>query len=80
MTRLNVILTDDLGDWAEARAAKDGYSDPADYVRDVVRHERDYHDKLTRLHEALDEGLASPEVDDTIKDIIADGLKRHAAR
>lgn len=59
MAQVNVALPQDLSDWAQARAAQDGYADPADYVRDVVRREREHEEKLARLRAAIDEGLAS---------------------
>jgi antitoxin ParD1/3/4 len=80
MAQVNVVLPQDLSDWAQARATQGGYADPADYVRDVVRREREHEDKLARLQTAIEEGLASPEVDATIEDIIAEGLTRHASR
>lgn len=56
MTRLNLSLPDDLGDWAAARAARGGYGDPADYVGELVRREREYEEKLARLQAAIDDG------------------------
>lgn len=79
MTRFNVSLPDDLGDWATARAAQGGYGDPADYVGELVRRERDHEEKRARLRAAIDEGLASPEVDTTIEDIIAERRGAQAA-
>lgn len=80
MSRLNVSLPDDLSDWAEARAAHDGFGDPADYVRDVMQREREYQEKLARLQAAIDAGRASPVSHRTIEDIVGDGRRRHAAR
>lgn len=74
MAQVHVSLPQDLSDWAELRAAQGGYDDPADYVRDVVRREREYQEKLARLQAAIDEGRRSPISDRTIEDIIADGL------
>lgn len=77
MSQLNVSFPDDLGEWAKARAAEGGFADPADYVRDTMRREREYQDKRARLQAAIDEGLASPIVDTTIEEIIARGRARH---
>lgn len=59
MAQVHVSLPQDLSDWAEARATEGGYADPADYVRDVVRREREHEERLARLRAAIDEGLAS---------------------
>ena len=77
MAQMHLSLPEDLSSWAESRAAQGGYADPADYVRDVVRREREYEGKRARLLAAIDEGLASPIVDTTMDDIIARGRARH---
>jgi antitoxin ParD1/3/4 len=59
MAQVHVSLPDDLSSWAESRVAQGGFADPADYVRDVVRRDWEYQEKLARLQEALDEGLRS---------------------
>lgn len=59
MAQMHLSLPEDLSSWAKSRAAQDGYADPADYVRDVVRREREHLDKRARLEAALDEGLRS---------------------
>ena len=79
MTQVNVSLPDDLSRWAEARAAHEGFGDPAEYVRDVVSRDRDYWEQRERLLAAIDEGLASPIVDTTIEDIIAERRGAQAA-
>ena len=80
MAQVNVSLPDDLGDWAQSRVTSGGFIDASDYVRDVVRRDRAYEEKLARLQAAIDEGRASPISERTIEDIIADGRRRRAAR
>lgn len=79
MAQVNVSLPDDLSRWAESRVAQGGYADPADYVRYVVRRDREYQQKLAALRVAVDEGRASPETDATVESIIADWRARRAA-
>lgn len=59
MAQVNVSLPDDLSDWAEARAVEGGYADPAAYVGELLRREREYQEKLARLQAATDEGRRS---------------------
>ncbi|HEX8383606.1 MAG TPA: type II toxin-antitoxin system ParD family antitoxin [Sphingomonas sp.] len=59
MAQLHLSLPEDLSNWAESRAAQGGYADPADYVRDIVRRDRDREEKLARLQAAIDEGRQS---------------------
>lgn len=63
MAQVHVSLPKDLSDWAESRVAQGGYADPAEYVRDVVRRDREYQEKLARLGEAIDEGRRSGKSD-----------------
>ena len=55
------------------------YSSTSDYVRDLVRRDQDYAQKLAALQAAIDAGLASPIVDTTIEEIMARGRTRQAA-
>ncbi|GBH32040.1 type II toxin-antitoxin system ParD family antitoxin [Sphingobium xenophagum] len=76
---MNISLPDGLKSWIEARVTEGRYSS-SDYVRDLVRREQEAEEKLHLLRAAIEEGLASPETDATIADIIADGRARRAAR
>lgn len=77
MAQMNISIPEQLKSWAESRVAEGSYSSTSDYVRDLVRRDRDYAEKLAALQAAIDEGRASPEIDLTIDDIIADGKRRH---
>jgi antitoxin ParD1/3/4 len=59
MAQMHLALPEDLSNWAELRAAQGGYAEPADYVRDIVRRDRDREEKLARLQAAIDEGRQS---------------------
>ena len=59
MAQVNVSLPDDLSAWAEARVAEGRFGDPAEYVRALVRRDREDEEKLARLQAAIDVGRAS---------------------
>ena len=80
MAQMNISIPDQLKGWAEARVAEGRYSSTSDYVRDLVRRDQEYEEKLRVLRAAIEEGLASGETDATIESIIADGRRRRAAR
>jgi antitoxin ParD1/3/4 len=76
MSKMSVLLPDDLQSWTDARVAEGGYDSGADYVRDLVRRDREYAEKLAALQVALEDGLASGVSERTIEDIINDRRKR----
>ncbi|MBY0283328.1 MAG: type II toxin-antitoxin system ParD family antitoxin [Sphingomonas sp.] len=76
MAQMNISIPEALKSWAEARVAEGRYSSTSDYVRDLVRRDQEYAEKLKALQAAIDEGLASGVSDRTIEDIIADRRKR----
>jgi len=76
MAQMNVSLPDGLKAWAESRVAEGRYSSTSDYVRDLMRRDQEYAEKLAKLQAAIDEGFASPETDVTVDDIIAESRAR----
>lgn len=80
MAQMNISIPEKLKGWAESRVAEGRYSSTSDYVRDLVRRDQENEEKLRRLQAAIDEGLASPETDTTIEDIIAEGRARRRTR
>lgn len=76
MAQMNISIPEALKSWAEARVAEGRYSSTSDYVRDLVRRDQEYAEKLVALQAAIDAGRASGVSDRTIEDIIADRRKR----
>ena len=72
MAQMNVSLPEGLKAWAEARVAEGRYSSTSDYVRDLMRRDQEEAEKLHILRAKIEEGLASPETDTTIADILAE--------
>ena len=71
MKHVALLLPDDLGDWAEERAAEARLGGAGECLADLLRRDRDDAQKLARLQAAIDEGRASLVVETTIKEIIA---------
>lgn len=80
MAGMTISIPDALKDWAEVRVAQGRYRDTSDYLGDLVRRDQQAEQARRRLQAAIDEGLASPETDETIEDIIAAGRDRRAAQ
>lgn len=79
MAQMTISIPDQLKGWAEARVAEGRYDSTSDYLRDLVQRDRESEAARRRLLAAIDEGLASPEVDTTIEDIIAERRGAQAA-
>jgi len=56
MATMNVSLPDPMREWIEERVRRGEYANASDYVRDLVRHDREQHERLV---EALIEGEKS---------------------
>ncbi len=59
MAQMNISIPDKLKGWAERRVAEGRYSSTSDYVRDLIRRDEEYQEKVERLQAAIDEGRAS---------------------
>ena len=59
MAQMNISIPEKLKGWAEQRVAEGRYSSTSDYVRDLVRRDQEYEEKLRRLQAAIDEGCNS---------------------
>lgn len=58
MTTMNVSLPDEMKAYVDSRLASDGYSSTSEYIRALIRQDRDNHGR-EKLRIALMEGLAS---------------------
>ncbi|MGL4488100.1 MAG: type II toxin-antitoxin system ParD family antitoxin [Rhizobiaceae bacterium] len=69
---MNISLPDPMKDWVETQIAGGDYASASDYVRDLIRKDRDYREKRTALIQALIEGEESGIGSRSMQDIIAD--------
>ena len=79
MAQMNVSLPEGLKAWAEARVAEGRYSSTSDYVRDLMRRDQEYAEKLAVLQAEIDKGFASGVSKRSIDDIIQDVRARKSA-
>ena len=59
MATLNVSLTDSIEQWVEKQTKSGGFNDASDYIRDLIRRDRDRADKLTEFQRLITEGIES---------------------
>jgi antitoxin ParD1/3/4 len=72
MATMTVSLPDPMKDWIEAQIKTGDYATSSDYVRDLVRRDREHKDKLTALRHILDEAEASGISPRTLDEIFAE--------
>ena len=79
MATMNVSLPDPMREWVEAQIKSGEYSNASDYVRDLIRRDREYRDKREILIKALIAGEDSGVSKQTVDDIWQDVKARHRA-
>ena len=79
MAQMNISLPEGLKAWAEARVADKSYSSTSDYVRDLIRRDQEYAEKLAILQAEIDKGFASGISKRSVDEIFEDVRKRISA-
>lgn len=74
MATMNMSLPDPMRDWVEDRVCSGEYANASDYIRDLIRHDRE---RQAALVEALIEGEQSGASSRTIGDIVAEAKAKH---
>ena len=69
MATMNVSLPDPMREWVEEQVRSGDYANVSDYVRDLIRHDRERQDALVK---ALVEGEQSGISSRSVKEILAD--------
>ncbi len=79
MATMNVSLPEEMKAWAEAQTADGRYANVSDYVRDLIRRDREYREEVEALRAAIkvgrDSGISSRTLDDIWEEVKA----RHVA-
>ena len=74
---MNITIPDNLKTWAESRVTDGSFASSSDYMRNLVRRDQRVEEARMRLQSEIEKGLASPESDRTIADIIAEGRAKY---
>ena len=78
MATMNVSLPDLMKAWVEAQIKDGQYANVSDFIRDLIRRDREYKEKQERLREAIQIGLDSGVSERTADEIWNDVKARHA--
>jgi antitoxin ParD1/3/4 len=76
MAQMNISLPDGLKDWADARVAEGRFASMSDYVRDLMRRDQEYAEKLAWLRNEIEKGRRSKPSDRSLEEIMADARAR----
>ena len=69
--RKTITLTDKQDQWIKAQIAAGDFTNDSEYIRDLVRRDQDYNEKLRVLRQAIQDGLESGVSDKTVPEIMA---------
>lgn len=72
MTTMNISLPDSMKAWVESRSQHGRYSNASDYVRDLIRQDRDREEALSELRVLIQQGIDSGASEQSFDDIIAE--------
>jgi antitoxin ParD1/3/4 len=72
MKSMNISLPAPMRDWVEAQVEGGSYASASDYVRDLIRKDREYISKRQALLQALIEGEESGISNKSIEEVIAE--------
>jgi antitoxin ParD1/3/4 len=72
MKSMNISLPEPMKAWVDTRIEGGDYASVSDYVRDLIRKDREFRDKREALIQALIEGEESGISDKSMEDIIAE--------
>ncbi len=77
MPEMNLSLPDAMRRWVDAQVASGRYSDPSDYLKELIRRDRELQERREALGRALDEGEASGISERSLARVWADVKARH---
>ncbi len=76
MATMNVSLPDAMKVWAERQSDSGRYSNVSDYVRDLIRRDKDRQGRIAAMQQLVDEARAAGVGSMTVDDIKAEGRRR----
>ena len=59
MATMNISLPDQMKEWVEAQTKDGRYANSSDYVRDLVRRDRERREAIDEMQALIEEGIAS---------------------
>lgn len=80
MIRKAFSMPDELGEHIDQRVKSGGYGNESEFIRELVRKDRDRQSAIGTFEKLIDEGLASGTSPRTVEEMFADAMKRYEQR
>jgi antitoxin ParD1/3/4 len=80
MAQMNISVPNGLKQWAEQRVADGSYASTSDYVRDLMRRDREAAAELAWLQTEIDHGMASGVDQRPVAQVFADIRAKYLPR
>jgi antitoxin ParD1/3/4 len=77
MQRKTITITAEQESWVKSQINSGQYGNDSEYIRDLIRADQNYKDKVALLQSALIEGENSGVAQVSMADVLADAKKRH---
>jgi antitoxin ParD1/3/4 len=74
--RKTISFTDQHDRWIKARIASGDYASDSEYIRDLIRRDKQVSEKFQKLKKAIQDGLDSGISDRNVKDVMVDVEQR----
>ena len=79
MASMNISLSDLMKDWVGTQTSSDRYDNASEYVRDLIRQDKDRASKISAMQKLVDEAFESGISDKNLEDIWAAAKARAQA-
>lgn len=77
--RKNITFTEQLNTWVQSVIAQGDYANESEYVRDLIRHDKERRAAHIALQEAINDGMTSGVSDQNVPDIMKEVEERMKA-
>ncbi len=77
MQRKTITVTEQQNSWIKSQVESGNYGNDSEYLRELIRHDQEYKNKVELIRSALIAGEQSGISERSMTDILNDAKKRH---
>ncbi len=75
MIRKTISMPEKLGKYIDQRVKAGGYGNDSEFIRDLLRRDKEEREGIAAIQAAIDEGMEGPDVRKTVREIYDEALK-----